>query len=73
LPRLYAEPALERHYSPTELAKLWGYSPDTIIRWFRDEPGVLPNQVRKLRGKAHIHLRIPESVMLRVHQRRRNR
>jgi hypothetical protein len=69
LPRLYVqEPALERHYTPTELGKLWGYSPETIIRWFRHEPGVLRRQERKL-----AYLRIPESVVLRVHQRRRVR
>jgi len=31
----------ERHYSPSELAELWGLSSETIRRLFQEEPGVV--------------------------------
>ena len=31
----------ERHFSPKVLSELWGFSTDTIYKWFRDEEGVL--------------------------------
>lgn len=31
----------EKHFTPDELAELWGVSVDSIRRIFRDEPGVL--------------------------------
>jgi hypothetical protein len=33
--------AEEKHWSPIEVAKQWGVSPDLIRSLFRDEPGVL--------------------------------
>ena len=51
----------ERHYTPSELAELWGVSVDWVRRRFRDEQGVL-----KI-GTLRVRLRIPESVAARVH------
>jgi hypothetical protein len=64
--------AFERHYSVPELAELWNLSDSTIIRMFRDEPGViaLGTGTRLLHRKyvrRYFVLRIPESVALRVH------
>jgi hypothetical protein len=61
----------ERHFSPRTLAELWGYSEDTIIRWFEDEPGVLKCGPDGARGKRRkLTLRIPESIAVRVHSER---
>jgi hypothetical protein len=60
----------ERHYTPQELAKLWGVSVQTIRDLFRREDGVLKigsNGTRTRRG--YKTLRIPESVAERVHTR----
>ena len=60
--------ALERHYRVRELALLWGFSDNTIIRLFTAEPGVI--RLESGAGKRkYTTLSIPESVALRVHQR----
>lgn len=76
-PALEATPAreisTEKHYSVAELAELWNLSENTIRRMFEDEPGVLkwgdPEQRFKRR---YTTLRIPETVMLRVHRKLRS-
>jgi hypothetical protein len=58
----------EKHYTPAELAELWGVSVQTIREVFKDEEGVLKlgsNGTRTRR--AYKTLRIPESVAERVH------
>jgi hypothetical protein len=64
-----SDPALseEKHYTPSEIAKLWGVSVDLIRDNFRKESGVLALD-RTGRGK-YITMRVPESVMERVHRR----
>ncbi len=67
-----AHPALERHYSIEEIAALWRLSRRTVRRVFDREAGVL----RYGRGdsshrRAYQTLRIPESVLVRVHGRMR--
>lgn len=60
----------EKHYSVNELAILWNLSKQTIRRLFQDEPDVVrigDTDVR--RKRAYVTLRIPESVVRRVHQR----
>lgn len=60
----------DKHYTPSELAQLWGVSAKTIRQIFRDEEGVLKigsNGTRTRR--AYKTLRIPESVAERVHTR----
>lgn len=65
--------ALEQHYNPEELARLWRRSPTTIRKWFREEPGVLKhgNPV-SVPGKkrAHQSLNIPGSIATRVHNQK---
>lgn len=63
-------PALERHYSILEIALTWGLSKQTITKYFADEPGVVKHgnpSTRKRR--TYMTLRVPESVMIRVHTR----
>lgn len=60
--------ALERHYTPAEVAQLWNLSEDTIRRIFRDRPGVLRVGTGEQRHKrGYISLRIPESVLQKAH------
>jgi hypothetical protein len=60
--------ALEKHYRVGELAALWGFSDNTIIRMFASEPGVVRLESGGGRRK-YTTLSIPESVALRVHER----
>ena len=62
----------EKHYSVAELAKLWQLSERTIRRMFENEPGVLCWGGEETRFKRQYKtLRIPESVVLRVHRQLR--
>jgi hypothetical protein len=62
----------EKHYSVPEIAEMWGLSRAAVRRIFQNEPGVLtlgeprPKFGRR-RGK--VTLRIPQSVLERVHRR----
>jgi hypothetical protein len=61
--------ALEKHYTPAELAVLWGLSPDFIRDRFRDEPGVLKiDRPERMRKRGYCTIRIPQSVASRVHR-----
>jgi len=65
-----AAQAIERHYTVDEIAKLWAFDRDTIRKLFAKEPGVLALANAPIRGKRrYTTLRVPESVMLRVHRR----
>ena len=60
--------ATEKHYSPAEIAKMWGVSVDTVRQVFRERTGVLKigeNSTRYKRG--YQTLRIPESLMVEVY------
>jgi transcriptional regulator GlxA family with amidase domain len=65
--------ALERHFSVNEVAEMWNISDDTVRRLFRDEPGVLriANPYRRLKRGYEV-LRMPESVVIKVHEKLRN-
>jgi hypothetical protein len=66
--------AEERHWTPMEVAKQWGVSPDLIRSLFRDEPGVLKIDRPETRAKrSYATLRIPDSVLVRVHTRMTSR
>jgi hypothetical protein len=64
--------ATERHYSVADVSELWKLSPNAVRRLFQCEPGVFalgeprPKYGRR-RGK--VTLRIPQSVLDRVHRR----
>jgi hypothetical protein len=62
--------ALERHYTVSELSKLWFFSENTIRRLFFHEPGVIKIARQPTRIKrSYTSLRIPERVAQRVHRR----
>ena len=50
---------------------MWNLSRDTIARLFRDEPGVLKvgRAESTRRRRCRLTLRIPQSVLERVHRR----
>jgi hypothetical protein len=67
------EASFEKHFSVAELAELWSLSEQTIRRIFSGEPGVIEwghNERRFKRG--YKTLRIPESIVQRVHGRLRS-
>jgi len=60
--------ALERHFTVAEVAALWNLSDDTIRNLFRDMPGVVKLGSHERRHKrGYLSLRIPESVVQKVH------
>jgi methylphosphotriester-DNA--protein-cysteine methyltransferase len=60
----------EKHFTPADLAKAWGISPQTIRELFKNEEGVLKIGSKGTRTRrAYKTLRIPESVAERVHTR----
>ena len=59
---------VEKHYRVRELAALWGFSDNTIIRIFPGEPGVIRLESSSSR-RRYTTMSIPESVALRVHER----
>ena len=61
---------LEQHFSPKQLATLWGYSPPFIRGTFRDEPGVIKvDRPEEMHKRSYCSMRIPKSVAHRVHCR----
>jgi hypothetical protein len=53
-----------------EIAETWNLSPEVIRKMFEKEPGVLVIGNGSTRSKRGYHtLRIPESVMERVHRK----
>jgi hypothetical protein len=65
------QPEAEPHYTPKQLAKLWGVSVQTITRLFENEPGVLilGSAIETRFTKKYRTIRIPASVAARVHER----
>jgi hypothetical protein len=61
----------ERHYSPAEIAELWNLSADCVRNIFEHEPGVLVigNPIPRRGKRSYTTLRIPQSVLGRVHKR----
>jgi hypothetical protein len=65
--------ATEPHYSVNQVAKQWGFSDDTIRKLFQNEPGVIGIEDPGTENKrGYRTLRIPESVIERVHRRMSN-
>jgi hypothetical protein len=63
----------ERHFSPAEIGERWNLSADVIRKLFEKEPGVLVIGEDAPKGKRrYTTLRIPQSVVERVHRRRCN-
>ena len=64
--------SLEPHFTPAQVAEAWGVSTDTVRRMFEAEPGVFviqPPPGRFSRRRRYRTLRIPASVVERVHRR----
>jgi hypothetical protein len=67
-----AESAMERHFTVNEIAEMWQLDEKMIRRIFGDEPGVVSIGSGESRfRRAYRTLRIPESVLVRVHRRLR--
>jgi hypothetical protein len=65
------ETTFERHYSVEELTELWGMSDDFVRRLFLHEPGVIVFFKSRPGRRVYRTIRIPESVVQRVHRRMR--
>lgn len=64
------EGALEKHSSIQEIADRWGLSENSVRDIFRNEPGVVRMERPGSRYKrAYTTIRIPRSVLDRVHRR----
>jgi hypothetical protein len=62
--------ALERHFTPSELGKLWHLSPRFVRELFQDVPGVMKiDRPERMHKRGYTTLRVPESVALRLHAR----
>jgi hypothetical protein len=63
--------SVERHYSPAEIAEMWNLSSDKVRKLFEREAGVLVirNEERQYSRRSYKTLRIPQSVLERVHRR----
>jgi hypothetical protein len=60
----------ERHYAVAEIAEMWNLSVDKVRELFADEPGVLAiGKRRPCHTRPYVTLRIPKSVVERVHSR----
>jgi AraC-like DNA-binding protein len=65
--------AFETHYSVPQIAAMWHMSEKTVRRIFEGEPGVLRwGEAETMRKRGYQSLRIPQSVVIRVHQRRQS-
>jgi hypothetical protein len=63
---------MERHFSPVEIAELWGLSVDTVRRLFEHESGVIviePAPRGRFSRRRYRTIRMPSAVVERVHRR----
>ena len=65
-----SQKAVEQHFQIPAIARMWGLSEDSIRSIFSGEPGVLviarPGTSKK---RKYVSMRVPESVLHRVHRR----
>ncbi len=60
----------ERHYSVAEIGEMWNLSQDAVRRIFENEKGVLVlGNAETRHRRRYTTLRIPQSVVERVHRR----
>ena len=71
LPADGSKASAERHFSVAEIAEIWQLSRDAVTRLFQNEPGVLVlgDTNPRRRKRRYLTLRIPQSVLERVHAR----
>jgi hypothetical protein len=61
---------LEKHFTPKQVADLWGMHPMTVRRLFENEPDVMKLvRPETLRKRKHTSYWISESAMRRVNER----
>jgi hypothetical protein len=64
--------AIERHYSVQQIADMWNLSAASVRRLFEGQPGVIalsmPRLQKNRKHKPHVLLRIPASVVKRLHE-----
>ena len=64
--------AKEQHFSVQQVSEMWGISAASVRRIFEGQPGVLalsmPRLQKNRKHKPHVLLRIPASVMERLHK-----
>jgi hypothetical protein len=61
--------ALEKHYTISQIAESWNMDYKTVRRLFEHEPGVLTfGEGGTLKKRKYISLRVPDSVVRRVHR-----
>ena len=66
------ELAREKHYSIIEIAELWALSEKTVRKIFEREPDVIHwSTEEKLHKRGYRTLRVPETVLHRVHRKLR--
>lgn len=64
----------EKHFTPQQIAALWGFSGRFIRELFQDEPGVQKIvRAERMHKRGYNTIRIPESVMIRVGLNLQNR
>ncbi len=64
----------EKHFTPQQIAALWGFSARFIRELFQDEPGVQKiARPERMHKRGYSTIRIPESVMIRVGLNLQNR
>src|SRR5258705_11989150 len=62
--------AVERDFQVREIAKLWNFSEEVVRNIFKSEPGVLTiTRPATPRKRKYVSLRVPESIVERVHRR----
>ncbi len=67
-----SDKAIEKHYSVEEIGELWALSPRTVRRMFEKEPGIIVfGNTGSMKKRRYVTLRVPESVLVRVHRRLR--
>jgi len=67
-----SDKGMEKHYSLEQIGELWGLSTRTVRRMFENEPGIIVfGNAASLKKRQYLTIRIPESVLLRVHRRLR--
>lgn len=64
--------SLEKHYSVIEISQLWSLSEKTVRKIFENEPGVIQwGTGETSRKRGYRTLRVPETVLQRVHRKLR--
>lgn len=62
----------EPHYTPAEVGKILKIDNETVIRLFRNEPGVITwGSGETLHKRQRMFIRIPRSVLRRFHEQHR--